>query len=233
VSDVARRLDEETRTDRSPPAGRRLSGYGGQRPVRLAGRTYTRFVSVMKWVLPALALSMAGLVVAWPELQEAPIPTRSAAPDEEMEAGQMASPRFAGLDSENRPYSVTGSSAYPHPEREGIMVIERPEAEITVESGAWLALIAERGLLDNEDGHIRLEGEVNLFRDDGYTFATDEVEIDLHGRSARGDEPVSAHGPSGEIAASGFRIVEGGRSVSFTGPTRMVMRGAQAGESGP
>jgi lipopolysaccharide export system protein LptC len=228
MSEAARRIDGEDRQTSaySTAGGRRLPRYARPRRARPVGRAYSRFVAVMKWLLPALALGLAGLVVLWPELEEAPIPTRSAMPSQELEAGQMANPRFAGVDDRNRPYSVTGNSASTHPDREGIVVIDGPEAEITLESGAWLALMAERGLLDNEEGHVRLEGSVSLFRDDGFTFASDEMEIDLRSRRAWGDEPVSAHGPSAEIAATGFRIEEGGRTVAFTGPTRLVMRGA-------
>lgn len=228
---MARRLDDRQGRLPAAPSPGRPPRYTGQRQVRRAGRGYSRFVSVMKWVLPSLAMGLAGLVVIWPELREAPIPERSAVTHDDMEAGEMASPRFGGTDSRDRPYSVTGITAYPHPERAEVVVIERPEAEITLEAGTWLALIAERGLLDNEGGTIRLEGGVDLFRDDGYTFASEEVEIDLRTRRAWGDAPVSAHGPYGEIAAAGFRIEDGGRRIAFLGPTRLLMRGANGGES--
>ena len=236
MSELAQRLDDGNRKT-SPPASSgdpvRALAYARQRRVRRAGRAYSRFVSVMKWLLPSLAIGLAGLVVIWPELKGAPIPPRGDMPQGEMGAGEMANPRFGGTDSRNRPYSVTGVSAQPHPQREQIVIIEQPEAEITLEGGTWLALIAERGLLDNEEGTIRLEGGVDVFRDDGYTFASDEVEIDLRTRRAWGDAPVSAHGPYGEIAAAGFRIEDGGRRIAFVGPSRLLMRGANGGESAP
>lgn len=235
MTEAARRIAPEREAPPRPAAGAGATLPRRSRPrrVRGAGRAYSRFVSIMKWLLPGLAIALAGLVVAWPEIEEAPIPQRSdVAPRDELEDGQMASPRFAGIDDRNRPYSVTGASAFTHPEREEIVVIERPEAEITLETGAWLALIAERGLLDNEEGHIRLEGTVSLFRDDGFTFASDEMEIDLRDRRAWGDAPVLAHGPSAEIEAAGFRIEEGGGRVAFTGPSRLVIRGADAGPPG-
>ena len=210
-----------------------VRGFAGRRQARQPSLGYSRFVTVMKWLLPCLAMALTGLVVIWPEMREAPIPEQSNVPEEEMGAGQMASPRFGGVDNRNQPYSVSGQSAYPHPELAEIMVIERPEAEITLEAGAWLALIAERGLLDNTAGTIKLEGGVDLFRDDGYTFAADEVEIDLRTRLAWGHTPVSVHGPSGEIAAAGFRIEDGGRRVAFVGPARLFMRGAGGRESMP
>ena len=233
MSTSQRLLNDGLRTAQPVPGRAGAPRYAGQRRARLAGRGYSRFVSVMKWMLPTLAISLAGLIVIWPELREAPILDHSGVTQGDMETGEMASPRFGGTDNRNRPYSVTGTSAYPHPERREIVVIEQPEAEITLEAGAWLALIAERGLLDNEQGTIRLEGGVDVFRDDGYTFASDEVEIDLRTRRAWGDAPVSAHGPFGEIAAAGFRIEDGGRRIAFLGPTRLLMRGAGGGEIAP
>jgi len=188
-----------------------------------SGRLYTRFVTVMKLALPLLALLLIAAVVAWPELTETATERRQV---DEADPGRMISPRLAGTDAEDRPYSIVGTSALQSDADGDLVVFQDLEAEITLENGLWPALLPEHGQMDNAQGLIELTGNVNLFRDDGYTFFADQMYIDVNQGTAWTDVPVQAHGPAGEIAAQGFRIDNEAGLVVFTGESRLLLRRA-------
>lgn len=187
------------------------------------GRGYTRFVGILKIVLPLLALALTAIVVIWPELQDHAT-ERAAVAD--ADPGRMMSPRLSGIDADDRPYSIVGTSARQSDAGGDVVIFDNLEAEITMEDGTWLAVLSEHGMVDNVRSVIELSGNVNLFRDDGYTFYTDKVNIDLEENTAWGDDPVQAHGPAGEIAAQGFRIDNDSGVVVFTGRSELLLRRA-------
>ena len=74
---------------------------------------YSRFVTLMKYALPVIAGSVLLLVVVWPEFK--PKPERFAVGISDLkvnvEGGQrVVNARFTGVDSENRPFSVTADA---------------------------------------------------------------------------------------------------------------------------
>lgn len=208
-------------------------GWDSFAPRRLAGvasRRYSRFVSLMKIALPVAALAILALVALWPG-PERPV-TSAELPDGAREAGQgrMMSPRITGVDARDRPYSIVGESAEQSLIGGERVVFNDPQAEITLANGAWLALMAEQGEIDQERGQLILSGAVSLFRDDGYAFVTEEVHFDLEQTVAWGDFPVEAYGPSGEIAADGFRLDGERNIIVFLGNSRLVLRDGSPGQ---
>jgi len=217
----------------SAPESRPVHGWDRFAPRRLAGaasRRYTRFVSLMKIALPITAMAVLGLVILWPGPER---PGSSAElPDGAQGAGhgRMMSPRINGVDAHDRPYSIVGESAEQSLSGGERVVFNAPQAEITLSNGAWLALMAEQGEIDQERGRLVLSGAVSLFRDDGYAFITEEVYVDLEETVAWGDRPVEAYGPAGEVAAEGFRLDGERNIIVFLGNSRLVLRDGSAGQ---
>lgn len=217
----------------SAPEIRPVHGWDRFAPRRLAGaasRRYTRFVSLMKVALPITAMAVLGLVILWPGPERPG--TSAELPDGAQGAGQgrMMSPRINGVDAHDRPYSIVGESAEQSLSSGERVVFNAPQAEITLSNGAWLALMAEQGEIDQEHGRLVLSGAVSLFRDDGYAFITEEVYVDLEETVAWGDRPVEAYGPAGEVAAEGFRLDGERNIIVFLGNSRLVLRDGSAGQ---
>ena len=187
---------------------------------------HSRLVGVLKIALPVVASMIIALVVFWPKLQEEPEPVmgETEAAQAVQNTGSMTRPRFFSTDASSRPYSIIADRAEQENDN-AVVHLTRPEAEMTLEDGAWLSLIADRGRYDRQSGRIFMSGSVNLFRDDGTEFLTDAAHVDLTTGSAWGDEPVAGHGPFGELTADGFRIDEGEGVVVFIGRSNLMLRG--------
>ena len=192
---------------------------------RRARSSYTYFVRVTKFLLPLVALSLIISVVLWPRLN--PAPPIEDAPAVQQQVSTMISPRFFSTDADGRPYSIIAAEA--EEQRGGADVIDlvRPEGEVTMADGQWLALISDFGTYDQPGGTLQLDGRVNMFRDDGIQFITEQAFVDIEAGIAWGDLPVIVSGPFGVVRGQGFRYADEGGQIVFTGRSSLVLNQAE------
>ncbi len=198
-----------------------------RQPPRFSGRNgYSIFVVLLKVLLPALAAALILLVFAWPQLDPRDDAFRigvSRISLDQAESLSMLNPRFDGLDDLNRPFSVTADLATQEAGDSDIVDLELPKADLTLENGTWLAIMAKAGRYHRKAEIVDLAGDVVLFHDDGFEVRTEVAHIHLkHGR-AEGDQAVEGHGPLGTLTSEGFRIEDQGKRVFFTGKSRMLV----------
>ena len=185
---------------------------------------YSRFVTLMKYALPVVAGIVLLLVVVWPDFK--PKPERFAVGISDLkvnvEGGQrVVNARFTGVDSENRPFSVTADAVVQDAD-DGVKLTQ-PKADVTLASNSWVAIAAPHGTFWRKPGILNLVGGVDLFHDDGYEFQTEEARIDFRIGAASGETPVKGQGPFGTVNAEGFSIVESGNHIIFKGKSRLVI----------
>ena len=200
-----------------------------------AGGSYTRFANSMRITLPLVAVAIVVLVVVWPQLTEKPKRFSlnvSSVTTAETGAQQIINARFTGTDLANRPYSVTADSASQSENAPDLVYLAFPKADITLQSGAWLALSAETGTFDRKRQVLNLQGAVSLFHDMGHELRTSSADIFMKQGTASGNKPVFGHGPLGTVQSAGFRILDGGKRVLFTGKSRLVLYRAAKGPKG-
>lgn len=198
---------------------------GAPQPPRFSDR-HSRFVGLMKLLLPALAAALILLVIAWPHLRIDSDGFRLGI--SRLGFGQpdnlsMVNARFNGVDAKNRPFTITADLATQSRENESLIALELPKADMTLQDGAWLALSARAGKYDQDREQLALRGDVSLFHDDGFEIHTQSALIDLAEGVARGDEPVEGQGAPGTIAGEGFRVTDRGQRILFTGKSRLVI----------
>jgi len=203
-------------------------------PPRLSLRDrYSIFVGLMKILLPALATALVLLVVAWPQLN---VETnfRVGLSDLSLEDAQsltMLNARFDGSDDRNQPYRLTADMAVQHPGNEDLIDLERPEGDMTLANGTWLALTAHSGQYHRDQEILDLTGDVSLFHDGGFELRSESARIDFRQGTASGDQPVEGQGSAGQVSGQGFQVLDRGDRIIFTGKSRLVLF-PQAKEAG-
>jgi lipopolysaccharide export system protein LptC len=199
----------------------RLTSYTARRG------SYGRVARIAKFVLPLLALGLAGLIVAWsqinPIIPRIPLSEIEVA-SEEIETIAMENPRFAGVDAEGRSFNVTADRAIQSADDEQHIVLQQPKADFVLADGTKIAIRSDTGDLRRDTRILDLSGSVTLVQDGGYEFRTTKARIDLEERAATGDAIVEGHGPTGEIRADGFEITDRGERVVFRGRTRALFQ---------
>ena len=187
---------------------------------------YSRFVQTMKFILPALALALVILVIAWPYLQSNDIRFRlnfAALNAGQTEDPSMVNPRYLGVDKDNQAFSITADLARKLTEKGADVELEMPKADIALEDGTWLVLTAENGIFKRLKKTLELTGAVNLFHDSGFEFRTAKAQIDLESGAASGNVAVRGQGPFGDIYAEGFHLTEKGKTIQFTGKSKLTI----------
>lgn len=208
--------------------GRKRGGDLGfkSRGPRRHTASYSHFVRAMKFLLPAIALLVIGLIIAWPHIQVSNSKFRIGFADlsvKEADDPSMLNPRYIGSDDDDQPYSVTAEIARRLSATGSVIELDSPKADILLEDGTWLVLTARRGIYGREAESLDLVGSVVLYHDTGYEFLTEKAKIDLEKSSAEGDQPIRGQGPFGNLQAEGFRLVDKGKTIYFTGKSKLVI----------
>lgn len=198
------------------------------RPSRIiaVSERYSRFVGLMKLMLPLSATALVVIVVSWPYLtgRDNGIPLSFASIglglDEKV---FMTNARYMGSDDKDQPYTLIAERMAEEEGVEDAIRLTKPQADIMLNSGSWLALTADTGLLLQKAEQLTLEGKVNFFSDAGYEFRTSRVEINLGSKRAHGEEPIEGQGPFGTLTADSFRFEEQGKIMFFEGHVRMIL----------
>ncbi len=187
---------------------------------------YSRFVQMMKVLLPVVAAFLIVLILVWPYLRSEDLRFRlsfAALTASQNEDPSIVNPRFLGIDKENQAYSITADLARNLTAGTPSVELEMPKADITLEDGTWLVLTAKNGIFRQAKKTLDLTGAVNLFHDSGYEFQTSKAEFDFKKGSARGSAAVRGQGPFGEMQGEGFRLLDKGKTIVFTGKSKLVI----------
>ncbi len=212
------------------PAGPQAAPAMRGRRRRYGRDRYSRRVALLKRVLPAVGLALLLLVAAWPRLAPLLESVRLGFPAIDLREARelkMTNPRYAGVDRLNRPYVVTASVGHQVPSSNDLMSLDQPRAELRLRPGATVVLTSTTALYQSQAQLLDLFGAVDLTHENGTRFMTRRAHANLSDNTADGHDPVAGHGPWGDITAQGFRILDKGDTIIFTGGSYLVLNGAK------
>jgi lipopolysaccharide export system protein LptC len=216
--------------DVSAAAARWETGWSGNLPEN----RYSRRVALLKRLLPAIGLVLLLLITIWPRL--APLWDRMrlgfAAIDlRDARELRMFNPRYLGTDRLDRPFTITAAVARQVPDRQDLMSMEAPRADMKTHGGADVVVTSTTGIYQSQTQLLDLFGDVTLVHQNGTRFITNSARFDVAHNTGQGEDPVEGHGPSGDVKAQGFRIFDKGDTILFTGRSDMLLRGAKPAAS--
>jgi lipopolysaccharide export system protein LptC len=215
-------------------AGPRLGRAGAPtaegQPQRAIWRS--RRVAYLKLMLPALALLIVTLILAWPQIVRDDNRVRFGGgriSADEADTLRMINARYVGTDDQQRPFVVTSALATRESAHAPSTDLKTPKADMTTASGAWVSVTADAGIYHNDAKLLDLAGDVSVFHDGGSEFHTATARVDLADGSAFGDDAVDGQGPTGTVKSEGFRLYDRGAVIIFNGKAHMVLFHGEAG----
>ncbi len=209
------------------PHGASGRGSRGKGRRRLSG--YSRFVALMKLVLPSLAAVILGVVLAWPQIAEraeriqvgfANLDPRTA------DLRSVVNPRYMGTDDEGQPYTLVADVATEIADNGEVVRLTNPRGDLSQTDGRWVSLSGRSGHFHETNQILDLAGDVVLYRDDGFQFNTATARLFLENDAAVGHDAVTGRGPGGTVESQGFQITGKGDSIVFTGQARLFLEAA-------
>ena len=225
----ARALDPQTRRELAEVLTRPTGPVIRSR-LRVAGDGYSRRVAFLKRMLPAFGVMLLLLVAVWPRLVPLLERVRLGIPLIDLREARelrMLNPRYAGIDRYNRPFVVTSAVGRQIPNRDDLMSLERPRAKLTLHSGASVVMTAAVAIYQSQAQLLDLFDDVNLVHQNGTRFVTRRAHVNVAAETAEGHDPVVGNGPSGNIAAEGFRVLDKGDTIIFTGQSHLLLKGTK------
>jgi lipopolysaccharide export system protein LptC len=201
-------------------------GRRARRPLP-AHRRYSRMIELLRYLLPAVALSLIALVALWPQLIGSAggliVPIFANAKIEGADLMLMHNPRYLGRTDKDEPYEVTADSAYADPKRPNLVNLDHPAGALTSAGPRDVKLTSDSGLYNRTADKLDLKGSVELTTSDGYRFDTERAHIDLQAGQVVGDQPIQGSGPTGTLAADRFEIRDKGDLLHFEGRVKVVL----------
>jgi lipopolysaccharide export system protein LptC len=191
---------------------------------------------LLRRMLPAVGLGLLLLVGAWPRLEPLLDRVGIALPRVDRRDARelrMVEPRYSGIDRLNRPYVLTAAAGRQAPGSGDLVSLDRPRGQLIVRGGAKVVLTAVTGIYQTQSRLLDLFGEVTVTHDNGTRFVTRAAHLDLAAETASGQDPVAGDGPDGSIAAQGFRILDKGDTILFTGAAHLLLKRVSAGHPAP
>lgn len=214
-----------------PPSSDKPRAALGELPLRTrpgaaAGRAHRRKVSLMRKLFPAAAVVLVAMVVIWSQWQSVEIGFKigfNRLYPEEAKTLRMVNPRFSGTNDKGRPFMLTADEARRASADADLILLTNPKGDIITDSGAWLAVSAAHGNYAQKKKTLDLGGGVDLFHDSGIHFTTATARIDLKAGTVEGNDPATGSGPSIEVTGQGFKVLNGGKTVIFTGKSKALL----------
>lgn len=194
---------------------------------QLARRRFS--VRWAKRLLPALALALLATVVFWPEIEGNEDRSRVSfrrTVQPRAEGLRVVEPRYQGVDELNRPFTITADIAR-QPGDAQLLDLDEPRGDVVMSDGAWIYVQAHSGRFDRPNNHLDLAGAVTIYHDSGLRLQTDQAAVQIDAGSASGDAPVAAQGGFGTLTSEGFRLIDRGAVVIFTGRAHAVLEGGR------
>jgi lipopolysaccharide export system protein LptC len=133
----------------------------------------------------------------------------------------MVNPRYYGVDKKNRPFTVTAKTATQH--KDGSVAIEGVQADMLLDKKSWLAISANKGVIDKTSKNIELTGSVNMFYEGGYEFRSEYAKVLTDEGRAYGNQPIEGQGPSGTLKAGNFDVTDNGQRLYFKGNVHVTL----------
>ena len=182
---------------------------------------YTRMVFFGKWALGAVSLIIILLIIAIPLIEQTRDGKRiSFVSTEGAVNGEhpvMYKPKLEGVTQKNEPFTATAARAVQ--QTENVVLLYDVQADLFKKDNTWVNLTSKEGRYDSEKNFLELWGDVVLYQDDGYNFATQRVDIDTRLGVASGKGEITGQGPLGKLKATGYAIEDNGARMRFGGAT--------------
>jgi lipopolysaccharide export system protein LptC len=142
---------------------------------------------------------------------------------------RMINPRYAGTDRVGHPFIITAAVGRQVPARDDLMALDNVKADMKSHNGATIIVTADSAVYQSQTQYLDMFGHVTVVHENGTTIVTPSARLDAANNAAEGHEAVEGHGPSGDITAQGFQIIDKGDIVIFTGTSHLVLKSTKSG----
>lgn len=185
---------------------------------------YTQFVQLAKLLLGVFVVALIAVMFLYPVLKknkDVRVAFTSIEKTMKPPPTQMINANFHGFDEHDQPYNITAVSAVQQDENN--VTFDKVNCDITLSSGVWLTLQANKGSMKIKERLLTLQGSIEMFDDEGYELRTPYMEVDIGKKMAVTHDPVEGQGPLGTLKAHGAVFYGNTKDIVFGGPVLVTL----------
>ncbi len=184
---------------------------------------------IMKWVkwgLPITALVLLSSIAVWPEINRALHTNKDIIKQLsriKIESGTMVGATFHGLDSHDRPYTITSEKVVQKSDNNNLVNLGKPKADILLQDNVWMIVTANNGIYTQHEQDLNLIHNVVVYRNDGIFMYSNLADVAIKSSIITGNNWVHAEGPFGILDAQTYFLDLHAGIAQFKGPGRLVL----------
>jgi Uncharacterized protein conserved in bacteria len=186
---------------------------------------YSRFVSVMKKVLPIGAAVLMASVVAYSVL-----PRHNDRMMAMKQSGNLArdltmtKSSFTGTDEKGNPFKITAAEVIQDPKAKSMRAeLKQIDADMQFGNESWISATAGHGWIDGDSGILKLDGGISVYTDNGYQLQTKSATAQIKANTLEGSEGVKGQGPTGQFSADRFHFDRIKKQLRLSGHVHMTL----------
>ncbi|MEM6637691.1 MAG: LPS export ABC transporter periplasmic protein LptC [Pseudomonadota bacterium] len=185
---------------------------------------YSRAVSVLRILLPLGALALLSTLFLFARNVETDlsIPYADVDVNEVARSQRLAQPEYSTVLNDGTALLLRAVTARPDPERQGVILANAIDADITLPDTRLADVVSETGWLDPARDRMELRGDVVATLSDGSELRTELLEADMVAGTLFSPVPVAVFLPQGRIDGANMRLERPEMSRTFT---RAVFKG--------
>ena len=219
-AEQGRQTEPMTDTTEHTPARHRIrydpTRRGGEKAYDAAQR-HSRLVSVLRIVLPALAVG--GILLFWASAHFIPSDLAglisSAGIDLKSNSVVMNAPHISGFEGTRRAYEVTAARAIQSLDDPKVLTFEQINAHIGLDETNTATVDAATGIYNGNNNTLELKNGITLQTTNGYSGTMQQAFVDLDKGSLQTSQPVELSGKEGSLHANAMDVAERGKRVTF------------------
>jgi len=193
------------------------AGSAADRRLAMEGwKKRSRTIHFWRRALPVSIAVIAGLLVVWVGGRSAIV--KLTAPKGPKNAGvHMTNPRFYGRDTSNRAFVLGAAEADRDLSNGKKVTLAAPNVTLDADSSTPTRVQADRGVYQEDQRKLSLEGKVLLRSASGYNFSAPRAVVDTTSGAVSGDSGIHGQGPLGHIVASSYGVYDRGQRIVMKG----------------
>ncbi|WP_419816439.1 LPS export ABC transporter periplasmic protein LptC [Glacieibacterium sp.] len=205
------------------------ASYTRRQRLALPGSSHDRIVSVLKVLLPFLALALLALIIILPLSGAREFSFLLAKDKVAMAADRLRLDKavYRGETAKGQPFIIRAGGAVQHSSAVPIVELTSLDATLAMTKGD-AHVTAPTGKYDMDHDRLNIAGPVRVDGDAGYTLDSKDVVVSLIDRTVQTDSAVTGTLPLGNFRANALRADLAGETVVLTGRAHLHILGASA-----
>ena len=131
---------------------------------------------------------------------------------------------FQGIDEFNQPYYLHAEKYQKIINNPNMLLFEKPRAEINLQKGKWLSMVAKEGIFDIEKQTLELMGDVLFLHSDGQQIDTNNAVIDLKRAKIYGNKNILGKSETIDFSSEGFEVKKTGQKFQLFGKSKLKIK---------